>query len=113
MGAAMAKPCKGRRQLRLEVGFGVGWGGRDAVGRAYERLLPLLTCAAVPWAQGPSRGARHEEQAPDDRVSSGTAGGGDLRSGLVRPAGRASRSEEHTSESSHATSYAASCFNKH
>jgi hypothetical protein len=39
MGAAMAEPCKGRRQLGLEVGFEAGRGGRDAVGRAHERLL--------------------------------------------------------------------------
>jgi hypothetical protein len=38
----MAKPGRGRRPLSLEVGFEVGRGGRDALGRAYERLLPLL-----------------------------------------------------------------------
>lgn len=41
----MAKLCKGRRPLLLEVGFEVRRGRRDVLGCAYERLLPLRTCS--------------------------------------------------------------------
>ena len=44
----MAKPSTDRRPLSLEVGFEVGRGGRDALGRAYERLLPSLARAVAP-----------------------------------------------------------------
>jgi hypothetical protein len=59
MGAKMAKPRAGRRQLGLEAEFEAGRDGRDAVGRAYERLLPSLAREA----KGPSEGVRHEEPA--------------------------------------------------
>src|SRR5512134_1348979 len=39
----MAKLCKRRRPLRLEIGFEVRRGSREVWGRAYERLLPLRT----------------------------------------------------------------------
>ncbi|QRM35133.1 hypothetical protein [Microvirga sp. VF16] len=48
----MAKLCKRRRPLRLEVGFEVRRGSRDVLGRAYERLLPahpvrVITCTGT------------------------------------------------------------------
>jgi len=41
----MAKLCKRRRPVRLEVGFEVRRGSRDVLGRTYERLLPLRSCS--------------------------------------------------------------------
>ena len=75
MGARMAKPYKARRPLDLEVAFEVGRGSKDAVERAYERLLPSLTHSFGPRARGPSGGAHHEEPAPANCVPSSPAGG--------------------------------------
>jgi hypothetical protein len=96
MGAVMAKRCKGRRQISLEVGFEIGWSGRDAVGRAYERLLPSLARASVLGAQG-SRGACHEESTPKDCAISGIAGGGHLRPG-VKTLERSRRGKRHRAQ---------------
>src|SRR4051812_5547406 len=61
MGSIMAKPSRGRRPLSLEVGFEMGRGGRDVLGRAYERLLPLFARSLPPSTQATiAKGAHHE-----------------------------------------------------
>ena len=84
----MAKLCKRRQPLRLEVGFEVGRGSREVLGRAYERLLPLLTCS-LPHERrhAMSKGACDENSAPESRFGTADPAGRHLRSGLVRPAG--------------------------
>jgi len=84
----MAKLCKRRRPLRLEVGFEVRRGSRDVLGRAYERLLPLRTCSLPSRAQAAlSEGACDENSASESRFSPADPTGRPLRSGLLRPAG--------------------------
>ena len=64
----MAKLCKRRRRLRLEVGFEVRRGSRDVLGRAYERLVPLRTCSLPSRAQATlSEGACDENSASESR----------------------------------------------
>src|SRR3954468_2811028 len=88
MGSTMAKPSRGRRPFSLEVGFEGGRGGRDALGRAYERLLPLLARSLPPSPQATlAKGAHHESPASQSSPSSRGSAGGPLRSCLVRSAG--------------------------
>ena len=47
----MAKLCKRRHPLRLEVGFEVRRGSWDVLGGVYERLVPLRTCSLPSRAQ--------------------------------------------------------------
>src|SRR3954467_10833054 len=87
MGSTMAKPSRGRRPFSLEVGFEVGRGGRDALGRAYERLLPLLARSRPPSPPATlAKGAHHESPASQSSPSSRGSAGGHLRSRLVRSA---------------------------
>jgi hypothetical protein len=84
----MVKLCKRRRPLRLEVGFEVRRGSRDALGRAYERLLPLRTGSLPSRAQAAmSKGAYDENSAPESRFGTADPAGRPLRPGLYRPAG--------------------------
>ena len=84
MGSRMAKPCRRRRPLSLEVGFEAGRGGRDALGRAYERLLPSLTRSLPPSARATlAKGAHYESSASVSDVSLREPTGRHLRSGLV------------------------------
>jgi hypothetical protein len=86
----MARRRKTDPRFRLEVGFEPRRGGQDALTDAYRRLLPPLSRPVRP----PPR-ARMGEEASDAAASDGLdAGpahgpgpGGDLRQGLVRPAG--------------------------
>src|SRR3954452_3431749 len=60
-GATMAERRTDRRSFTLEVGFEPGRGSRDALGRAYEHLLPSLARAATPgpprtWSETPGEG---------------------------------------------------------
>jgi hypothetical protein len=76
----MAKLCKRRRPLRLEVGFEVRRGSQEALERAYERLLPLCTRPLPSRIQATtSEGACHENSAPENRFGSGEPEGGHLR----------------------------------
>ena len=84
----MAKLCKRRHPLRLEVGFEVRRGSREVLGRAYERLLPLRTCSLPSRAQAAmSKGACDENSAPESRFGTADPAGRPLRPGLFRPAG--------------------------
>jgi hypothetical protein len=65
----MAKLCRRRRSLRLEVGFEVRRGSRDILGRAYERLLPRRTCFPPSRAQAAvPEGACDENSAPENHL---------------------------------------------
>ena len=67
----MAKLCKRRHPLRLEVGFEVRRGSQEVLGRAYERLLPLRTGSLPSRAQAAmSKGACDENSAPESRFGS-------------------------------------------
>jgi hypothetical protein len=84
----MAKLCKRCHPLRLEVGFEVRRGSRDALERAYERLLPLRTCSLPSRAQATiSEGACDENSAPESRFGPADPAGRPLRPRLLRPAG--------------------------
>src|SRR3954453_9749906 len=64
MGSTMAKPSRGRRPFSLEVGFEGGRGGRDALGRADEGLLPSLARSLPPGPPAThAKGAHHESPA--------------------------------------------------
>src|SRR3954451_22707841 len=89
MGATMAKPRARPRPLTLEVRFEAERGGWEILGRAYQRLLPLLVRSASSKSQKPENEGRHESPAPESRSSARAAAGGDLRPGLFRPTGRA------------------------
>ena len=86
----MARRRKTDPQLSLEVGFEPRRGGREALADAYRRLLPPLSHPVCP-----PQGARTREEAGDatasDGLGAGAAGspdpGGDLRQGVLRPAG--------------------------
>ena len=81
----MAKLSKRRRPLRLEVGFEVRRGSRDALGRAYERLLPLRTRSLSPSPLTPiSEGACDENSAPESRFGPADPAGRPLRPRLLR-----------------------------
>jgi hypothetical protein len=82
----MAKQPTDRRPLTLKVGFELGRGSRDALGRGYERLLPSLARPVAPGPPPLSRGAHHEVP-PAESHPSGPAARGHLRQGLFRPAG--------------------------
>src|SRR5215210_5736341 len=71
MGSMMAKSCRGHRPLNLEIGFEAGRGSRDVLGRAYERLLPLLARSPSPSAQATlAKGARYDNPAFESGFSS-------------------------------------------
>src|SRR4051794_27295119 len=90
MEATMTRRCRTDPQLGLEVGFEPRRGGREVLADAYRRLLPPTSRPVCP-----ARGARTREEAGDARASdgpgAGAAGGpdpgGDLRQGVLRPAG--------------------------
>ena len=65
----MAKLCKRRHPLRLEIGFEAGRGSRDVLGRAYERLLPLLARSLPSRAQAACR-REHAMRTPHLRAVS-------------------------------------------
>jgi hypothetical protein len=73
----MAKQPTNRRPLTLKVGFEPGRGSRDALGRAYERLLPSLVRAVAPGPPPAPRGAHHEVL-PAESHPSGPAARGHL-----------------------------------
>src|SRR3954469_4356297 len=84
MGSMMAKSCRGHRPLNLEIGFEAGRGSCDVLGRAYERLLPLLARSPSPSAQATrAKGERYDNPAFESGFSSSRAADGHLRSGLV------------------------------
>jgi hypothetical protein len=84
----MAKLCKRRHPLRLEVGFEVRRGSRDVLGRTYERLLPLHSCSLPSRAQTViSEGACDETSAPESHFSAADRAGRPLRPRLFRLAG--------------------------
>ncbi len=88
----MARRRATSRRLSLEVGFEPRRGGQDVLADAYARLLPPLS-RPVP---APPR-TRPKEEAYDAAASDAfdpdttrrPGPGGDLRSGVVGPAGRA------------------------
>src|SRR4030095_4472731 len=72
----------------IQVRFRGGRSGRDALGRAYERLLPLLARSLPPSPQATlAKGAHHDGPASQSSPSSRRSAGGHLRSCLVRSAG--------------------------
>ena len=76
----MAKLCKRRRPLRLEIGFDVRRGSRDVMGRAYERLLPVRTCSLPSRTQAAlSEGACNENATPESRFGPTDPAGRPLR----------------------------------
>ena len=86
----MARRRETDPRLRLEVGFEPRRGGQEALADAYRRLLPPLS---RPVRRGP--GARMGEEASDAEANDslgpgaarGAGPGGDLRQGVLRPAG--------------------------
>jgi len=80
------------RRLSLEVGFEPRRGGQDVLADVYVRLLPPLS---RPLPAPPRTRPKEEAYEPtaDDTLDPGTTRhpgpGGDLRSGVVGPAGRA------------------------
>src|SRR4051812_49891008 len=90
MGSMMAKSCRGHRPLNLEIGFEAGRGSRDVLGRAYERLLPLLARSPSPSAQATlAEGARYDNPAFESGFSSSRSAGCGPSPGLgfiARPA---------------------------
>ncbi len=63
----MPRPRQGRQPPRLEVGYEAGRGGRDVLGRAYERLLPSSTRPIPAELPTPRKEVRHEIPPPEDR----------------------------------------------
>ena len=86
----MAQRRKVDLQLSLEVGFEPRRSGQEALADAYRRLLPT---PSRPLRPTPKLQTKREasDAKPRDGFGTGAAGGpdpgGDLRQGVLRPAG--------------------------
>ena len=86
----MTRRCRTDPRLSLEVGFEPRRGGREALADAYRRLLPTPSRPVRPAPGARTRGEASDAE-PRDGSGAGAAGGpdpgGDLRQGVLRPAG--------------------------
>jgi hypothetical protein len=86
----MARRREADPRFRVEVGFEPRRGGQDALTAAYRRLLPPLSRPVRPPPRarmGEEAGDAAASDYPDAGAARGPGPGGDLRPGVLRPAG--------------------------